>query len=370
MIDGTSALKIHEPGLDFSNDQELAISAIERWFKEWKSIGQVMTLAGYAGTGKTTLIAHFVREWCNVAVAALCGKAAHVLRSKNVEAQTIHSLIYVPFENDEGKIRFVKRQTLDKPAQVIIIDEASMVDHLTHRDLLSFGKPVLFVGDHGQLEPIGTNPGLMKDPHIRLENIHRQAASNPIIRLATAFREGRNVPYWSDKEGRLLVTPRRHFNEHIRDGVQIICGFNKTRHEINARIRAGLSIATPTPQIGEKIIFLKNSKEHGVFNGQQAVVTRVGKVSSRKVNLEVFTDNGIKFELPCLTGQFGRNVIEDHKDQSIAQADFGYAVTAHKAQGSEWDDVLVLEEIASLWNPRRWQYTVATRAKERLVYCR
>ena len=76
---------------------------------------------------------------------------------------------------------------------------------LRFHDLLSFGLPVLFVGDHGQLEPIGTSAGLMADPHVRLETIHRQARGNPILRLATALREGRPTPYWDDPRGRLRV---------------------------------------------------------------------------------------------------------------------------------------------------------------------
>lgn len=73
--------------------------------------------------------------------------------------------------------------------------------------------------------------------------------------------------------------------------------------------------------------------------------------------------------LPCLREQFGQQPIKEFRSQKVALMDYGYCLTAHKAQGSEWNEVLVLEEIGRTWDPRRWRYTVATRAKERLVYC-
>lgn len=108
-------------------------------------------------------------------------------------AQTIHRLIYVPFKKKGEQIRYVPRQGLEmaggEPISIIIVDEASMLDHLTNIDLRRYKVPILYVGDHGQLQPIGTDPGLMANPNFRLEQIHRQAWGNPIIRLAAAFRE-------------------------------------------------------------------------------------------------------------------------------------------------------------------------------------
>ena len=126
-------------------------------------------VGGFAGTGKTTIVSHLVNTWSRVAVAALCGKAAHVLRQKGAEAKTIHSLIYSPYELN-GKIHFRRKTKVD--ASIFVIDEASMIDHLLLQDLLWFGIPVLFIGDHGQLEPIGTNPNLMKEPKVKLVNFH------------------------------------------------------------------------------------------------------------------------------------------------------------------------------------------------------
>jgi len=355
--------------LDFSLDQQAALDAILEWRAQHpRGDNQYSTLGGYAGTGKSTLVSHLAEIWDNVAIATLCGKAAHVLRLKGAtEAQTIHSLIYVPYKRADGKMSYRRRHALNG-TQTLIIDEASMIDHLLFTDLLSFRLPVLFVGDHGQLEPIGTNPSLMANPKLRLEKIHRQAMGNPILRLATAFREGKPVPHWQDRQGRLRIVSRSDFNRLISPDVQMICGFNKTRHEINAHIRQKLDrqgIVTP----GEKLICLRNNRSWNIFNGQQVTVLDIAYESRDTIDLEVETDDGRCFMLPCLRRQFGHNLIEDFRSKEVALMDYGYCLTAHKAQGSEWDDVLALEQIAKQCDARRWRYTVATRAKERLVYC-
>jgi exodeoxyribonuclease-5 len=367
MIDGTSALKLYAP-LDSSPDQERALNAARHWRRYWKGMKQCFVIAGFAGTGKTTLISHLYEEWDHPAVAALCGKAASVLRSKGVEARTIHSLIYIPSKDRQGRMRYRKRNRLPG-IETIIIDEASVLDHLTYQDLLSFGLPILAVGDHGQLEPIGTSARLMESPDVCLEQIHRQAEGNPILRLARALRENRRVPLYSDPKGRLRIAKRSEFWTLISPDSQLICGFNRTRHQVNARVRVQRGATGQLPQKGERLICLKNNMRYGVYNGQQAVCIGVGSVTRRWVELEIQTDDGLVMSLPCAIEQFGKDALKEHRNSKTALFDYGYCLTAHKAQGSEWDSVVVLEEISSNWTPSRWRYTAVTRAKERLIYC-
>jgi exodeoxyribonuclease-5 len=354
--------------LTFSRDQQKALDAVMDWRAgSPRGDNQYTILGGLAGSGKTTLIAYLSSVWPNTAVAALCGKAAHVLRFKGVDATTIHSLIYLPFEDDEGKIRFRRRRNLEG-VETLIIDEASMIDNYLFSDLLSFKLPILFVGDHGQLEPIGPNPGLMAHPNLRLEKIHRQAANSPILKLATAFRKGKPVKYGKDSRGKLQVLGKDDFDRMVSPDYQIIVGFNKTRHEVNARAREMLGHKTLVAP-GDKLICLRNNRNLGVFNGQQLTVREVAREAQDTIELAVETDDGGTIVLPAWRDQFGQNLIEDFRSHDVALFDYGYAITAHKAQGSEWDNVLVLEEIDSRWDARRWRYTVATRAKERLIYC-
>lgn len=356
--------------LDFTLEQEAMLDRILEWRASgWRERDPYLTLGGYAGTGKTTLISYLAERWARVAILALCGKAVHVLRAKGARAQTIHNLLYVPYWTSDGKLRFRKRHTLDD-IETMIVDEASMIDHVLCMDILSFRVPVLFVGDHGQLEPIGTNANLMVNPMLRLETVHRQARDNPILRLATAFREGRAVPFWKDPHGRLEVVSRRRFDHLVSPNVQIICGFNKTRHQVNARVRALMGNSKELVAPGEKLICLKNNRAFNIFNGQQFTVVSVAHENKRTIDLKVEADDGRILTLPCLRQQFGQEQNREFRSNEAALMDFGYCLTAHKAQGSEWDSVLVLEEIFKDWDPRRWRYTVVTRAKERLIYCR
>jgi exodeoxyribonuclease-5 len=250
----------------------------------------------------------------------------------------------------------------------IIVDEAGMIDNLLLQHLLSFNIPILFVGDHGQLEPIGTNSNLMKSPDVRLENIHRQARDNPILQLATAFREGRKVSSWSDPRGRLEIVPKHAFDRRISPKAQIICGYNRTRHGINQRVREMLGIAEYIVAPGERLICLRNNKELNLFNGQQLTAEDVGPITRRTIFLKIRTDDNRLMTLECLTEQFGQNLVVDFCSQDVVLMDYGYCLTTHKAVGSEWNVVQVVEEVASQWDARRWRYTAATRARERLVY--
>jgi exodeoxyribonuclease-5 len=355
--------------IEFSLDQEDALDAFAEWYEgNPKARKPYYTLAGFAGTGKSTILTYIVETRPGAVAAALCGKAAHNLRCKGIEAKTIHSLIYIPFKDAAGMVRFQRRLDLDGVG-LIVVDEASMIDHVVLCDLLSFRIPVLFVGDHGQLQPIGTDPGLMADPDFRLEKIHRQALGNPILRLATAFREGRTTPRYQSPDGRLKMLPASAFWDNLNPEVQAICGFHKTRLLANSRIRQVLGREQKLVSEGEKLICLKNHKGCSVFNGQQVIVRSVGRQRREVIKVEVLTDDDRITIIPCFVDQFGRDFIKDFKHKTAVLMDYGYAITCHKGQGSEFDEVMVLEEIASAWNPRRWRYTAATRAKDRLIYC-
>lgn len=353
--------------LELSPDQASVLAKIEQWISR-PGAQQFLTVGGYAGTGKTTLISRLITSYDNVAVCALAGKAAQVLRSKGVPASTIHSLIYIPEEQADGSMLYYLRPNLDL-TKFIIVDEASMVNADLLRDLSSFNLPILFVGDHGQLEPIGDTPNLMANPTLRLEQIHRQAADNPILKVAHAFREGEVVAVADYGKGdKLKVCRRPDFWNNIRPDYQMICGFNATRHAVNRIVRKELGYDCILAE-NERIIVLRNNRDFGVFNGQQLIVKEIVRRSPRSIRAEVEDDDGKRFQLTFMAMQFGIDAMIDHRDRSIILADYAYCITCHKSQGSEYPKVLVLDELASKWNPKRWRYTAATRAKDQLIYC-
>ena len=276
--------------MDFSPQQDEALKAVGRWLKEGRP--QVFRLFGYAGTGKTTLARHFAEHVDGqVQFAAFTGKAAQVLRSKGaVNARTIHSLIYRPKGEEPvedevtGKTSMsptfsLNRQSPIARAKLVIIDECSMVDKQLGRDLLSFGTPILVLGDPGQLPPIkGDGAFTDADPDVMLTDIHRQAETSAIIRLATMARQGEPIGFgrYDDhvwKMRKLDVTP-----EQALRGGQVICGMNATRLQLNNAMRRAAGFGAggwlPTGP-GEKIICLKNRNDLGLVNGMFLDLTEV-----------------------------------------------------------------------------------------------
>ena len=176
----------------WSPQQDRALKEIAAWLKSGRP--QIFRLFGYAGTGKTTLARHIAEGIDGETVfAAYTGKAALVLRNKGcTDARTIHSLIYRAQDLDEEVPSFViNEQSPANDAALIIIDECSMVDEELGRDLLSFGRPVLVLGDPAQLPPVkGGGFFTEAEPDFMLTEVHRQAADNPIVRMSMIVREG------------------------------------------------------------------------------------------------------------------------------------------------------------------------------------
>src|ERR687894_2958789 len=185
--------------MTWSPQQDSALKAVAEWLRRGEP--QVFRLFGYAGTGKTTLARHIAEGVeGEVAFGAYTGKAALVLRSKGCsEASTIHSMIYRSRESDEGGPQFVlNRQSAAAKADLIIIDECSMVDEELGRDLLSFRRPVLVLGDPAQLPPVkGGGFFTEREPDAMLTEVHRQAQDSPIIRLSMAVRAGERLSFGS-----------------------------------------------------------------------------------------------------------------------------------------------------------------------------
>ncbi len=345
--------------------------------------GLTLTIGGLAGTGKTTIVKSILESLRGkkfIGVAAFTGKAVSVLRSKGVpRAQTLHSLMYTAEEDEDGVIRFVKRAVLDVDG--VIVDEASMINMSLYNDLLSYGKPVVFVGDHGQLEPIGDNPRVMDNPDIKLEEIHRQAEDSLILRFAHVVRQGKRVDWATVPDGDLQSASLAQAVSTCHKYDAIICGFNRTRNAMNRNVRRNLGFSGE-PKPGEQLICLKNNRRRGVFNGMMFKVDDVrgertinaGGKLLRCLEVDAITDDGTKMRsVPVYMVKEEDNISDLQRSISgrfePIVADFGYALTCHKAQGSEHEKVLVLEEIwRGKWDERRWRYTAATRASKKLTW--
>ncbi len=371
--------------MQFSAEQDDALLAVSQWLKQ--GYPQVFRLFGYAGTGKTTLARHLAEGVDgDVLFAAFTGKAAMVLRARGAKkASTIHSLIYRPRgeelveDEDTGKSAMTPLFTLNRQspvanASLIIIDECSMVDEQLGQDLLSFGTPVLVLGDPGQLPPVSGGGFFTEhEPDFMLESIHRQARDNPIIDLAQMARQGDAIPRGSYGDSRVIGRADVEQAE-VLAADQVLVGTNKTRRRYNQRLRDLKDFQGPLPASGDKLVALRNDPAKGLLNGSLWQVRSAPNTSKAFMNLLIMSDDeGMERQtakIKVLKAAF-ENPEEElpwQMKRRYDDFDYGYALTVHKAQGSQWSDVYLFDESwAFREHSSRWLYTAITRAADQLT---
>lgn len=351
----------------------------------------VFRLFGYAGTGKTTLAKHLAQGAGGpVFYCAFTGKAALVMRKSGCDgARTIHSMIYSTEQDEEtGKVSFAWNEQADcSVAALIIVDECSMVDVALGSDLMWYQRPVLVLGDPAQLPPVvsdrdraeGRGAGFFTEttPDVMLTEIHRQALENPIVRLASDVREGN--PIRIGQYGASKVISRRDITaEMVMAADQVLVGKNDTREAYNTRMRQLKDIKGHMPVEGDRLVCLKNDKTKGIFNGgmyrvEVAAKPKTGRAANGEIRLaledldqERERSINVICRVECFTGKLDKLPWEARR--GLQEFTYGYALTVHKAQGSQWDNVLLLDQSQTFReDARRWLYTGITRAAETII---
>lgn len=399
--------------MQWSPQQERALLGIEQWMREPPNVAnQVRKLFGYAGTGKSTL-AKAINDMLGGSVlsCAYTGKAASVMARKGLpQSTTIHRLIYTPAGDGKERVRQLEeelrmlervedksrglamrltavRRSLDEAransgpqfilkeeseissAPLVILDECSMVNDRMAEDLLSFGVRLLVLGDPAQLPPVkGTGYFTKGTPDDLLTEIHRQAKGDPIIELATMVREGR-VPKVG-QYGRTKVTHKVNAEEAVSHD-QVLCGTNKKRRIINARHREIDGRRSMFPEAGERLMCLKNDHKLGLLNGtiwNTTENTYEPDPDESCVFLQIEPeDGGAPMGVPAVASLFVDEEAGADWRSRGQHFTYGYAATVHKAQGSQWDNVLLFDDWNNQETHRNWLYTGVTRAAERLT---
>jgi exodeoxyribonuclease-5 len=316
---------------------------------------------------------------------------------------TAHRLLYIPIidKATEELKGWTRRSQLDRDYDVIVLDEASMMSREHLADLRAHNVPILAVGDHGQLPPVMSEGSIVEHPTLRLEKIHRQARDNPILRLAHMVRMNPTGQSSKKKYGtlsgkyadgeRVIFERQSNFETIYKQAtlmastpldIGVICWMNKTRCKLNAGARGALGLSGP-PKKGEPVICLKN--EPPVFNGMRGILTEDAVVDGWNVHARIaFPEEGLTERPFRLCGQqfFREKPFADVRElwlegvevKTMGMAgslfDFGYALTAHKVQGSAFEHAIVYVDrherpTDSDW--RRWAYTAVTRASHKLT---
>lgn len=406
-----------------TGDQDKALVAIDAWRREKRTDDNWMfSLSGFAGTGKTTLLQHLIeglpiRPLC----AAPTGKAASVLRSKlrGVIVKTVHQLIYQPQGDSVRKLEELEAKLAaavadDKPiaglmvdikeekqrlatlrpkftirpdneamrGKLLIVDEASMVDEMMMADLKKAEAKVLFVGDSGQLPPVRGESWFIKREHnATLTQIVRQAMDSPIIRLSMQIRElDVKISEWQDAKGAAAILNKGAIDPAVwMEADQVLTGQNYSRRKLNRFFRQKRGWAkTPLPRAGDKMICLKNDHQTlpAWINGVQFVATadveNLGGIEN-SLNCDY---EGCDLTLDWYNYHALRTYSEDVQEEpremrnGLFEADYAYAITVHKSQGSEWPFVLFADDEFNKGQVEfraRFLYTAVTRAKQRFL---
>ena len=406
--------------MELSSDQKSALDQIIEW---WKSRNPIITLGGFAGCGKTTLIGtlrNTIPETTRIAFCAYTGKAASVLRSKLIKlginrypndyCGTIHGLIYEPRVVDDEIVGWVLKPELSY--DIIICDESSMVSEDIFNDLKSYDIPILFVGDHGQLPPIEGALNLMANPQIKLEKVHRFAEQNPLTKISIMARMEGYIPH--GRHGDKIIKVKPHdplITEFINNSgdftnTAILCGFNNTRVDVNKRIRTWKGFKKQYPEVGERVICLKNNKNAKkcpIYNGILGTAKYVESFPDH-LKLRVNIDGEPDYYLGRVSKIVFNNIrpsmnefvmiekdtdsVDDMMENFQSKPtrfrgrkqriyldcfDFGYCLTVHKSQGSEWERVMVIEQPCDYWSGDKWNkwlYTAVTRSTTELLIVR
>lgn len=365
--------------------------AVERF----KNKEPYTVIAGYGGTGKSTLIPYII-EALNipedkVIFATLTGKAALVLRNKGCKNSiTLHKLLYIPRKiPNSNDVEFIPREFLENSPRLIVVDEASMVSQEIFDLLMSHKVHVIFLGDTFQLPAISNSANILDHPHVLLTEITRQALDSPIIRLSMDIREGKPIVYGGPKEARVI--PREKVSKGLLLGADIVlCGKNITRRYLNDEIRKlkwGDEYQA-APVNGDRLICLHNywqivdeKDETPLINGMIGTISNITTQDTKILHPKlmgtftdetnnIFHDISIDYNL-LTTGE--PTVNKDnwkkfYKKEKPLEFDYGNAITTHKAQGSQFNKVLCfVERMGDKEQYYRWLYTSVSRAVEKVV---
>lgn len=382
--------------------------AIERY----KNGFPYTTIAGYAGTGKSTLVSVIISSLGlypeEVAYISFTGKAALVLSNKGCpNATTAHKLLYKSVLMPDGQYRHVPKEELDQDYKLIVVDEVSMLPQEIWDLLLSHHVYIIALGDPGQLPPISGTNEILANPHIFLDEIMRQALDSEIISLTLDIREGKPLKPFKGKD--VIIIPKSELNTGMMEWAdQILCATNDERKNKNMIMRKLRGFESEEPQEGDKLFCLKNywnflalsKNSPPLVNGSIGVVKNLNtdyfQVPTNFIQLPdnpsnriefiegdfvtedgaIFTDLKIDKKMiltgeKCVQGPALYRMLKNKKTQDLIpmEFDYGYAITTHRAQGSQWDKVLVIEENFPFKaeEHKRWLYTACTRAAEKLV---
>ena len=392
--------------IELTSEQKKVKDSLVEWFNY--SSNEPMVISGYAGTGKTSLAIAFRNELklqrrnknIHVSFMALTSKAASVMARKLGGIHrldtcgTIHKFMYEPiFEISPKGIKIIsgwRLRDIDHIlSDLIIIDEGSMVSKKIWNDLLELRIPIVVFGDNEQLPPIGDEFDILQKPNFQLTEIHRQAKDNPIIKASMMVRLENKFPSTTDNHEIVVADwndpnfQRFYQNISWNDNMINLCATNRIRTSINKMIRDRCEYDSDIQYPNERVVCLRNNYDTKFMNGEIFTIRWIMPTSDSKVmRMDLENSNGdiltTSVHSCCFNSMNPSEPMYEEMEKrkrkrepfEIDFFDYGYCISVHKSQGSEWDKVCLFNEQVSRWSDdlkRRWLYTGITRAKNKLI---
>lgn len=378
--------------------------------QKYRNNEKYIIISGYAGTGKSTLVNFIIQSLADndididkdVCFCSFTGKAAQVLLKKgNKNVTTLHKLLYESIPKPDGT--FFRKPKTEIGYKIVCVDEVSMAPRNLMELLFRHDVFIIALGDPFQLPPVDKDQdnGLLNNPDIFLDEIMRQSLDSEIIQLSMKIRNHESIDYFKGKD--VIVMPKTNLNTGVLQWAdQILVGTNATRVAINNQMRDLLGRGD-RPENGDKVICLRNYWDNFATNDDPLVNGTIGYIdnvyesfnrippwvgggSIKVLYADFISDSDADFgtlqmdEKQILTGERCLDyraiykLKSNRRTQHLVPMEFtyGYAITGHKSQGSEWDKVLVLEERFPFEKEEhaRWLYTCCTRASSKLVLAR
>lgn len=379
-------------GFELNEDQKELVSRIKKWYTSYTD-KQWFAYTGPAGVGKTTVIRTAIQELGidRYVCCAYVGKAVSVLAQNGLPATTIHSLIYdvcwVQQTDEHGdlifredgrpkmKIEFVLKSELRNDPELIVVDEATMVNDELCEQILSFGIKTVFIGDNNQLPPVFGVSSIMMRPDFWLRKIMRQAEGDPIIWLSQKILNHERIPF--GHYGKCSVLPWITLDRTSYERYQMIMApINRLRDRINSNVREGImGFEGPLPVIGDRLICRNNNWSRAVDDniflttGMCGTVTDINRSASTASFLSIDFQPDIASS-PFVNLRLDSRYIQmdamERKEYGLSQYEkfeYGYCITVHQAQGSQAEGVLFNDyPLFDADMTRRTRYTAITRA--------
>ena len=394
----------------YTPEQEYIINQELDWFLN--SNEQIFQYDGKAGTGKSFVMNEMVKRMGlnpinEIAAMSFIGSASILMRMRGLlNAKTIHSWLYdiqeVPLRDKYGKIimdnllnvpvkvpKFIPRDYLPRDVKLMSIDERWTVPASLKKEIEKFGVKILVAGDQGQLPPVNDSPAYLVDGKIyHLTQVLRQGNRTDIVEIANRLRVG--MPIGNGYYGNVFVIDRKSLTDDMLIWADaIICGKNQTRDYYNKKIRSILGFYGELPQYGEKIVCRKNNwlekvslnngGEISLVNGLIGTVTNAPDISSfdgKMFTMNFVPDimrnvefNGLRCNYKYITSDARqRDIVKNNRYETGCMFEFGYALTGWIAQGSQWNNVIYIEEGMHPSIRNQLNYVGATRAVQNLIY--